>query len=85
MCLTDLLEQLDEPTAGVDRTTAERMMASLRTLLPTSTIVVATHDPCLLSPQATLKKPDSEIQLALLQIDRRYDDATLEREVHREN
>ncbi len=76
---------LDEPTAGVDRTTAERMMVSLRALLPTSTIVVATHDPCLLSSQALLKKPDSEIQLALLQIDRRYDDATLEREVHHEN
>ncbi len=35
---------LDEPTAGVDRPTAERMLRRLRAYLPESTIVVATHE-----------------------------------------
>jgi ATP-binding cassette subfamily C protein CydC len=35
---------LDEPTAGVDRETAQRILATLRARLPLSTIVVATHE-----------------------------------------
>lgn len=35
---------LDEPTTGVDGETAQRILATLRTRLPLSTIVVATHE-----------------------------------------
>jgi ATP-binding cassette subfamily C protein CydC len=35
---------LDEPTSGVDRKTADEMMAAIRNLLPESTILVVTHD-----------------------------------------
>lgn len=35
---------LDEPTAGVDRETAQHILATLRARLPLSTIVVATHE-----------------------------------------
>jgi ABC-type multidrug transport system fused ATPase/permease subunit len=40
---------LDEPTEGVDRGTAEEMMGHIRRLLPTSTLVVAAHDPTLVT------------------------------------
>ncbi len=39
---------LDEPTAGVDRKTAEQMLVSMCSFLPESMIVVATHDTMLL-------------------------------------
>jgi ABC-type transport system involved in cytochrome bd biosynthesis fused ATPase/permease subunit len=45
---------LDEPTAGVDRPTAERMLRSLRAYLPSSTIVVASHDPLPLKADVSL-------------------------------
>jgi ATP-binding cassette subfamily C protein CydC len=45
---------LDEPTAGVDRPTAERMLRSLRAYLPSSTIVVASHDPLPLNADVSL-------------------------------
>ncbi|GHO86963.1 hypothetical protein KSZ_49690 [Dictyobacter formicarum] len=35
---------LDEPTAGIDSTTARQMLANLRSCLPESTIVVATYN-----------------------------------------
>jgi ABC-type transport system involved in cytochrome bd biosynthesis fused ATPase/permease subunit len=35
---------LDEPTAGVHRQMADRMLRNLRAYLPRSTIVVATHE-----------------------------------------
>ncbi len=40
---------LDEPTIGIDRKTAVCMLQSIRTFLSKSTIVVATHDPMLIS------------------------------------
>ncbi|HEV2581422.1 MAG TPA: thiol reductant ABC exporter subunit CydC [Ktedonobacteraceae bacterium] len=40
---------LDEPTTGVDRETAQRILATLRARLPQSTIVVATHEAWLAS------------------------------------
>jgi ABC-type transport system involved in cytochrome bd biosynthesis fused ATPase/permease subunit len=40
---------LDEPTEGVDRATAGELMGRLRRFLPTSTLVVATHDPTLVT------------------------------------
>jgi ATP-binding cassette, subfamily C, bacterial CydC len=49
---------LDEPTTGVDGPTAERMLRSLRTYLPSTTIVVASHDPLPL---------DADIALSLVQ------------------
>jgi ABC-type transport system involved in cytochrome bd biosynthesis fused ATPase/permease subunit len=45
---------LDEPTAGVDRPTAERMLRCLRAYLPSSTIVVASHDPLPLKADISL-------------------------------
>ena len=45
---------LDEPTAGVDRPTAERILRSLRAYLPSSTIVVASHDPLSLKADVSL-------------------------------
>jgi ATP-binding cassette subfamily B protein len=45
---------LDEPTAGVDRPTAERMLRSLRAYLPASTILVASHDPLPLKADVSL-------------------------------
>ena len=40
---------LDEPTTGVDRQTAQHILATLRAWLPVSTILVATHDEWLAS------------------------------------
>jgi ABC-type transport system involved in cytochrome bd biosynthesis fused ATPase/permease subunit len=45
---------LDEPTAGIDRPTAERMLRSLRAYLPSSTILVASHDPLPLKADVSL-------------------------------
>jgi ATP-binding cassette subfamily C protein CydC len=45
---------LDEPTAGIDRPTAERMLRSLRAYLPASTILVASHDPLPLKADVSL-------------------------------
>jgi ATP-binding cassette subfamily C protein CydC len=45
---------LDEPTAGVDRDAAERMLRGLRAFLPSSTIVVASHDPLPLTADVSL-------------------------------
>jgi ABC-type transport system involved in cytochrome bd biosynthesis fused ATPase/permease subunit len=45
---------LDEPTAGVDRGAAERMLRGLRAYLPSSTIVVASHDPLPLTVDVSL-------------------------------
>ena len=42
---------LDEPTTGVDRDTAQRILTTLRAWLPLSTIVVATHEAWLGSRQ----------------------------------
>jgi len=36
---------LDEPTAGIDHQTAREMLVAIRSLLPESTLVIATHDP----------------------------------------
>jgi ATP-binding cassette subfamily C protein CydC len=49
-----LLLLLDEPMAGVDRPTAERILRSLRAYLPSSTIVVASHDPLSLKADVSL-------------------------------
>ena len=35
---------LDEPSAGVDGATARQMLATIRSFMPESTLVVATHD-----------------------------------------
>ncbi|HZE65609.1 MAG TPA: ABC transporter ATP-binding protein [Sporichthyaceae bacterium] len=35
---------LDEPTTGLDRAAADRFLATLRELVPTRTIIIATHD-----------------------------------------
>src|SRR6266849_10177313 len=40
---------LDEPTTGVDRETAQHILATLRAWLPLSTILVATHEEWLAS------------------------------------
>ncbi|MFL5588300.1 MAG: amino acid ABC transporter ATP-binding/permease protein [Ktedonobacteraceae bacterium] len=40
---------LDKPSAGVDSSTARQVLSSIRSLLPESTIVVATHDPWLVA------------------------------------
>ena len=44
---------LDEPTGSLDRDTARRMMREIRTALPRSTILVATHDAALASAADT--------------------------------
>jgi len=36
---------LDEPTEGLDATTAGRLIERLRVTVPATTVVVATHDP----------------------------------------
>ena len=40
---------LDEPTDGVDSTTAEKMIARIHEFLPDSTVVVASHEPFLIN------------------------------------